>query len=40
MKVFKIWQERWWKDYPEAIKCLEKDLDELLNFLDCPSRIE
>jgi putative transposase len=37
VRVFKIWQERWWKDYPEAVKCLEKDLDELLNFLDCPA---
>jgi len=36
VKIFKNWKERWWIDYPEAIKCLEKDLDELLNFLDCP----
>jgi putative transposase len=35
VKVFKSWKERWWKHYPEAIRCLEKDLDELLNFLDC-----
>lgn len=37
VKRFKNWKELWGKDYPEAIKCLEKDLDELLNFLDCPS---
>jgi transposase-like protein len=37
VKIFKNWKERWRKDYPEAIKCLEKDLDELLNFLACPS---
>jgi putative transposase len=36
IKVFKIWKQNWWRNYPEAIKCLEKDIDELLNFLDCP----
>jgi putative transposase len=37
IKVFKNWKETWLGNYPEAIKCLEKDIDELLNFLDCPS---
>jgi len=37
VKIFKNWKERWWKDYPKAIQCLEKDLDELLNFLDSPT---
>jgi putative transposase len=36
VKGFKSWKETWGKNYPEAIQCLEKDLDELLNFLDCP----
>jgi putative transposase len=36
VKVFKTWKEHWGKCYPEAIHCLEKNLDELLNFLDCP----
>jgi len=36
VKVFRSWKARWWQTYPEAIQCLEKDLDELLNFLDCP----
>jgi putative transposase len=36
LMVFKNWKERWGKNYPEAIKCLEKSLDELLNFLNCP----
>lgn len=36
VKRIKSWKELWGKEYPEAIKCLEKDLDELLNFLDCP----
>ena len=37
VKVFKNWKEHWRGRYPEAIQCLEKDLDELLNFLDCPA---
>lgn len=36
VKVFRSWKERWWSDYPEAINCIEKDLDELLNFMGCP----
>jgi transposase-like protein len=35
-EVFNIWKETWGKSYPEAVQCLEKNLDELLNFLDCP----
>jgi len=31
-KEFKAWKMRWEKLYPEAIACLEKDLDELLTF--------
>lgn len=37
VKVFRGWKAHWWQSYPEAIHCLEKDLDELLNFLDCPA---
>jgi putative transposase len=36
VKLFKSWKEGWVNDCPEAIKCLEKDLDELLNFMACP----
>jgi putative transposase len=36
VKVFRGWKARWGQSYPEAIQCLEKDLDELLHFLDCP----
>jgi len=35
-QLFKSWKERWQAGYPRAILCLEKDLEELLNFLDCP----
>lgn len=31
-KEFRIWKLRWEKLYPEAITCLEKDLDEMLTF--------
>lgn len=37
IKAFRSWKKTWLGNYPEAIKCLEKDIDELLNFLDCPS---
>jgi transposase-like protein len=36
VKAFKDWEGQWSARYPEAINCLGKDLDELLNFLDCP----
>jgi putative transposase len=37
VQIFKSWKGSWGEYYPKAIKCLEKDLDELLNFLDCPT---
>jgi putative transposase len=36
VKAFREWRNKWQDSYPEAIKCLENDLDEMLNFLDCP----
>ena len=33
---FKNWKRIWSKKAPNAVHCIEKDLDELLNFLDCP----
>jgi putative transposase len=36
VKAFKEWQKQWLVRYPKAITCLENDLEELLNFLDCP----
>jgi transposase-like protein len=33
---FKAWKKTWQKIAPQAVHCLEKDLEELLNFLDCP----
>jgi putative transposase len=34
--VFKEWKKNWQKIKPEAVECLERDLDELLSFYDCP----
>ncbi len=34
--AFRDWENQWSSRYPEAIRCLGRDLDELLNFLDCP----
>jgi putative transposase len=34
---FKEWKSKWNIMYPRAINCIEKDLDELLNFFDMPS---
>jgi putative transposase len=36
VKLFRHWQEHWGELYPDAIRCLEKDLNELLNFMACP----
>ncbi len=36
VKAFRDWETQWVDKYPKAISCLKSDLDELLNFLDCP----
>jgi len=33
---FRFWANRWRPLEPKAINCLERDLDEMLSFLDCP----
>ncbi len=33
---FLEWLKQWRQLAPDAVSCLQKDLDELLNFLDCP----
>jgi transposase-like protein len=32
------WAKRWRNVYPNAVKCIEKDLDELLSFLKFPKQ--
>jgi putative transposase len=34
--LFRNWKVRWSALYSQAINCIEKDLDELLSFMDCP----
>jgi len=36
IRIFKAWKKHWHRKYPKAVKCIEKDLDELLNFLELP----
>lgn len=33
------WEKQWRAIAPKAVKCLEKDLDELLHFYSCPKEI-
>jgi transposase-like protein len=33
---FREWSMEWRCSQPRAVKCIEEDLEELLNFLDCP----
>lgn len=40
LKRFKDFKNAWAKDYPNAIKSLEQDLEELLNFLTIPIKKE
>jgi len=36
VRAYNDWKHKWQAKYPEAIKCIQKDIDELLNFLDMP----
>ncbi|MEA3347216.1 MAG: IS256 family transposase [Candidatus Auribacterota bacterium] len=36
LKIFKTLKKNWSKDYPKVIKSLDRDLEELLNFLTIP----
>lgn len=39
VKAYNEWAERWRVKYPKAVRCIEKDLEELLNFYSCPPEI-
>jgi len=32
--LFRVWKKHWYRLYPKAVNCIEKDLDELLSFLE------
>jgi len=34
--LFRLWKKHWYSRYPKAANCIEKDLDELLNFFEIP----
>jgi putative transposase len=36
---YRIWAEAWRKDAPAAVACVEKDLEELLNFFSEPANL-
>lgn len=36
VSMYKTWRKHWRKKYPKAIDCVERDIDELLNFMDFP----
>ncbi len=36
LQRFRRWKARWNKEAPEAVRCLEADLEALLEFFDCP----
>ncbi len=36
LKVFRTWKRKWLPTAPEAVRCLETDLEPLLEFFDCP----
>lgn len=40
LKIFKSFKYQWSKTYPNVIKSLERDLEELLNFLTIPIKKE
>jgi len=38
IKRFRFWKLRWQQQAPKAVACLEDDLEELLEFYDCPRK--
>ena len=36
VKAFREWRDKWQAEYPKAVSCLEKEMEEMLTFLDCP----
>jgi putative transposase len=35
---FRLWRDRWMKEEPKAVACLEKDIGEMLEFLALPEK--
>jgi transposase-like protein len=39
IRAYRKWAKKWRGIYPRAVRCIEKDLDELLNIYYCPEEI-
>jgi hypothetical protein len=39
IEAFKRWRDRWINQYPQAVRCIEKDLDTLLACFDFPKEM-
>lgn len=38
LNKFKEWRKAWGRRCPKAVECVEKDIDNLLNFYNCPKK--
>jgi len=39
MRAYRAWGKTWRSLSPDAVKCLERDMEELLNFYSCPKEM-
>lgn len=39
IRSYRFWAEKWRPISPDAVKCLERDIEELLNFYSCPKEM-
>jgi len=39
IQEYRLWTKKWRPISPNAVKCLERDLEELLNFYSCPKEM-
>lgn len=39
LKAYSVWARKWKQICPKAVRCIEKDLEELLNFYYCPKQM-
>lgn len=39
LKAYGVWARKWKQISPKAVRCIEKDLEELLNFFYCPKEM-
>lgn len=38
-RAYSSWAKKWMAIAPKAVRCIEKDLEELLNFYSCPKEV-